>query len=101
MEISASVAVREPIMADLGDDDERVLALLNVLTIAVAECPGCQSRRSRRSGTRLKGAKYGPSCGAPVNVMQSAKYRLCDDLAAGLPRPKMRHSRIVGRTLAK
>jgi len=33
--------------------------------------------------------------------MQSAKYRLCDDLAAGLARPKMRHSRIVGRTLAK
>jgi hypothetical protein len=26
--------------------------------------------------------KYSPSCGAPVNVMQSAKYRLCDDLAA-------------------
>lgn len=33
-------------MADWGDDDERVLALLNVLefTIAVAECPGCQNR---------------------------------------------------------
>jgi hypothetical protein len=34
------------VMADWGDDDERVLPLLNALefTIAVAECPGCRSR---------------------------------------------------------
>lgn len=40
-------------------------------------------------------------CCMPINVMQSAKYWLCDDLAFGLPSSNLKGFRIKGRTLTK
>ena len=47
--------------------------------------PDSDSDALARSKELLKGAKSGPSCRMPINVMQSAEYWLCDDLAFGLP----------------